>query len=87
MPKTATKKTSADLPLHFEDGLSELSALVDTMEAGDASLADMLISYQRGTSLLKFCEAKLQAAEQQLLQLNADAADSSDGTLVPLHLT
>jgi exodeoxyribonuclease VII small subunit len=67
-PLTLSKQA---LPLNFEAGLSELAALVDTMEAGDAPLAHMLSSYQRGTQLLKFCESQLKAAEQQLLQLDS----------------
>ena len=82
MPKNAAKTSSTNTkqPDTFESGLSELSQLISSMESGDASLADMLARYQRGILLLKFCEAQLQTAEQQLLELN------TDGHLVPLDL-
>lgn len=76
MPKAPTLAPNADvlvgLPPSFEAGLAELNALVATMEAGDAPLAHMLASYQRGTELLKFCETQLSAAEQQLQVLAGD---------------
>jgi exodeoxyribonuclease VII small subunit len=71
--------TAETLPTSFEAGLSELNALVARMEAGDAPLADMLAHYQRGTTLLKFCESQLKDAEQQLQVLDGD-------TLKPLTL-
>lgn len=74
---TATQSTTTDSaakpsPTSFEAGLDELNALVARMESGEAPLADMLTSYQRGTELLRFCEAQLKAAEQQLKVLDAN---------------
>jgi exodeoxyribonuclease VII small subunit len=70
MPKTSPNESQ---PISFEAGLGELNQLVARMEAGDAPLADMLASYQRGTVLLKYCETQLKAAEQQLSVLDGDA--------------
>ncbi len=63
-------------PASFESGLDELNQLVARMETGDAPLADMLASYQRGTALLKYCESQLQAAQQQLQVLDGDTLKS-----------
>ena len=63
-------------PISFEAGLEELNALVARMETGDAPLADMLASYQRGTTLLKYCETQLQAAQDQLKVLDGDTLKS-----------
>ncbi len=71
MPKAITPSKN-DFPPSFESGLAELNALVASMEAGDAPLAQMLASYQRGTVLLKFCESQLKDAEQQLQVLAGD---------------
>ena len=79
MPKSTTPAPTDILPTSFEAGLAELNALVARMEAGDAPLADMLAHYQRGTTLLKFCESQLKDAEQQLQVLEGD-------TLKPLTL-
>ncbi len=77
MPKASTSDSQ---PISFEAGLDELNALVARMETGDAPLADMLASYQRGTALLKYCESQLQAAQEQLKVLDGD-------TLKPLSLS
>ena len=83
MPKKNTQSTTTQTstPITFEEGINELSTLVAAMESGDTSLADMLIRYQRGTLLLKFCENQLATAQQQLLELNIN------GQLRPLNLT
>jgi exodeoxyribonuclease VII small subunit len=77
MPKAPATDSQ---PASFEAGLDELNQLVARMETGDAPLADMLASYQRGTALLQYCEAQLTSAEQQLKVLDGD-------TLKPLSLS
>ncbi len=83
MPKKIIQSAIAEANTQttFEEGLNELSILVAAMESGDTSLADMLIRYQRGTLLLKFCEKQLATAQQQILELNIN------GQLTPLNLT
>lgn len=66
MPKTATTPT-------FESALAELEALIAQMEHGDMPLEASLAAYQRGGELLKFCQAKLVAAEQQIQVLDGEA--------------
>jgi exodeoxyribonuclease VII small subunit len=56
-----TSKTPA-----FEDALAELERIVATMEAGQLPLEESLAAYKRGTELLKFCQQKIQDAEQQV---------------------
>jgi exodeoxyribonuclease VII small subunit len=73
MPKASIPDSQ---PISFEAGLDELNALVARMETGDAPLADMLSSYQRGTALLKYCESQLQAAQEQLKVLDEDTLKS-----------
>jgi exodeoxyribonuclease VII small subunit len=76
MPKAPAHESQS---LSFEAALDALNQLVARMEAGDATLADMLASYQRGTQLLKHCENQLQAAQEQLKVLDGD-------TLKPLSV-
>ncbi|MBM5573158.1 MULTISPECIES: exodeoxyribonuclease VII small subunit [Deefgea] len=64
MAKAAAK--SANLPDNFEQGLAELEALIAQMEAGGQALDASLLAFSRGTELLRFCESKLSAAEQQV---------------------
>jgi exodeoxyribonuclease VII small subunit len=53
----------------FEAALQELERIVQTMEAGDASLEDSLANYQRGMELLKHCQQALTGAEQKIRML------------------
>ena len=63
-------------PASYEDALSELDALVASMEAGQLPLERMLESYRRGAELLGFCRSRLEAVEQQVKVLE-------DGQLKP----
>lgn len=50
----------------FESALAELESIVSSMEAGQMPLEQSLASYRRGAELLKFCQAALQDAQQQV---------------------
>ena len=50
----------------FESALAELESIVNSMEAGQMPLEQSLASYKRGAELLKFCQAALQEAQQQV---------------------
>lgn len=50
----------------FESALAELESIVSSMEAGQMPLEQSLASYKRGAELLKFCQAALQDAQQQV---------------------
>ena len=65
MPKTAKPQT----PQTFESALSELERIVSNMEAGQMPLEQSLSAYKRGAELLKFCQAALHDAQQQVKML------------------
>ena len=67
-------------PLSFEDALSELESLVDTLEKGDLSLEDSLKSFERGVELTRSCQEALKDAEQKVRSLSPP---SEDGDLEP----
>ncbi len=67
----ATEGDAAPLPTTFEAALSELEAVVASMESGELALEDSLRAYQRGASLLQYCQAKLGDAQQQVKILEA----------------
>ena len=50
----------------FETALAELENIVASMEAGQMPLEQSLAAYKRGAELLKFCQAALQDAQQQV---------------------
>ena len=60
----------------FEQALSELEALVESLERGEMSLEESLKSFERGVELTRSCQQSLQAAEQKvriLAQKNSEA--------------
>ena len=66
MEKIPSNAGPKALPASYEDALTELDALVASMEAGQLPLDRMLESYRRGAELLAFCRARLEAVEQQV---------------------
>lgn len=63
----------------YEAAVSELEHLVSEMEAGRFDLEASLAAYQRGSALLRFCQAQLTNAEQQVRMLENDTlVEASD---------
>jgi exodeoxyribonuclease VII small subunit len=58
--------TTNDAPLTFESALTELEALVTTMETGQLPLKESLAAYKRGAELLAFCQTALRDAQMQV---------------------
>ena len=53
----------------FEDALTQLETIVETMESGEVPLAELLAKFEEGTHLLKICETRLKDAELKIEQL------------------
>jgi exodeoxyribonuclease VII small subunit len=73
-PKTAGSPKSA---VSFEDALTKLEGIVETMEADDLPLEQLLAQYEEGVRLARVCQEKLADAELKLQQLEK----SPDGEL------
>jgi exodeoxyribonuclease VII small subunit len=71
-----TPGNSPDREPSFESALSELEKIVASMEAGQMPLDQSLAAYKRGAELLKFCQAALQDAQQQVKILEEDVLRS-----------
>ena len=67
-----THGKSQDREPSFESALLELEKIVASMEAGQMPLEQSLAAYKRGAELLKFCQAALQDAQQQVKILEDD---------------
>ena len=63
----------------FEAALAELEKIVSGMEAGQMPLEKSLAAYKRGAELLKFCQAALQDAQQQVKILEGDILQDFKG--------
>jgi exodeoxyribonuclease VII small subunit len=69
--KTAsTKENNIAQPENFELAYAELESIVARMESGQMTLESSLEAYQRGNSLLQFCQKSLADVEQQVQILN-----------------
>ena len=66
MEKNSASHQPTAVPASYEEAVTELDALVASMEAGQLPLERMLESYRRGAELLGFCRARLEAVEQQV---------------------
>ncbi len=58
--------------LTFEKALAELERIVARMESGELSLEQALASHKRGLELAKFCQGRLEAAQQQVQVLEGE---------------
>ena len=63
----------------FEGALTELESIVTRMEGGQLSLEQSLTAYKRGAELLKFCQAQLADAQQQVKVLESGALKNFAG--------
>lgn len=62
----------------FEAAMTRLEEIVRALEGGNAPLDTSLALFEEGVSLVKFCNQKLDAAEQKVKILQR----GEDGTLV-----
>jgi exodeoxyribonuclease VII small subunit len=60
------KPQKSDPPQSLEAALAELEKIVSSMEEGQLPLERSLAAYKRGAELLKYCQAALQDAQQQV---------------------
>lgn len=70
MPVKKSKTSS------FEEALSELEALVESMEKGELPLEESLKSFERGITLTRTCQQALKAAEQKVEILSQNTLDA-----------
>ncbi|WP_241087431.1 exodeoxyribonuclease VII small subunit [Candidatus Vondammii sp. HM_W22] len=54
----------------FEEALTELETLAETLEQGDLSLEESLKSFERGVELTRTCQQALKEAEQKIQVLS-----------------
>ncbi len=84
-PPPGDAKSAGELT--FEKALAELERIVSRMESGELSLEQALAAHKRGLELAKFCQERLEAAQQQVQVLegavlkplaDASAADEDE---------
>lgn len=63
------KKTA---PKNFEDALAQLEAITEAMQGNDLPLEEALAAYERGQTLVRYCQEKLAEVEQKLQVLDGE---------------
>ncbi|NLV50640.1 MAG: exodeoxyribonuclease VII small subunit [Clostridiales bacterium] len=66
--------------LTFEQSMARLDEIVKILERGEASLDESLQLFEEGTGIVKYCNKRLEEAEQKVVRLTR----GSDGE--PLEL-
>ena len=56
----------------FEQALAELEKIVARMESGELTLEQALATHKRGLELARFCQQRLEAAQQQVKVLEGE---------------
>lgn len=69
----ATKKEAS-----FEESLAELEEIVNRMETGEPSLADLMDNYSRGIRLSQKCMKALERAEKTMDLLIREGKDEME---------
>jgi exodeoxyribonuclease VII small subunit len=64
--------TSHPGDLSFEKALAELEKIVARMESGELPLEQALATHKRGVELARFCQQKLEEAQQQVKVLEGE---------------
>jgi exodeoxyribonuclease VII small subunit len=54
----------------YEQAYQQLAQVVELLEAGQLSLDESLVLYERGQQLVQFCQGRLENAELRIEQLS-----------------
>lgn len=60
------KPSTNESPISFESAVERLEQIVELMESDKMPLEDLLVRYEEGTKLVKFCQQQLEAAEKRI---------------------
>ena len=82
-PKISIDRVSDNLA--FEDALAELEKLVGQLESSDLSLEQSLAAHKRGLELARFCQERLETAQQQVRVLEGDVLKKLSAAQSPTH--
>lgn len=76
MAKRVDQSERADAELSFEDALTQVESIIESIEAGEIGLEKSLSEYERGVRLIKRCRDVLSHAEQRIEMLTKDLKPS-----------
>jgi exodeoxyribonuclease VII small subunit len=73
-------KKDQPVPKNFEEALNELEEILRQIEAGQVSLEESLVKYERGNFLIQHCRGVLSTAEKQIEMLSKNSDGGMDVT-------
>jgi exodeoxyribonuclease VII small subunit len=62
----------------LEEALDDLERIVEELEDGKKSLEESLDFYEKGTKLVRLCQARLESAEQRIESLTGELPPNLD---------
>jgi exodeoxyribonuclease VII small subunit len=62
----------------LEEALDDLERIVEELEDGKKSLEESLDLYEKGTKLVRLCQARLESAEQRIESLTGELPPDLD---------
>ena len=60
------KSAASETQLSFESAVERLEQIVELMESDKMPLDDLLVRYEEGTKLVRFCQQQLESAEKRI---------------------
>jgi len=75
--KKASPNTS-EKDLNFEEALSKIEEIVESMESEELPLEDLVARYEAGSKLLKHCNTVLSGARKRIELITLENRDGSD---------
>ena len=72
---TASRTPGSPVPtVPFEEALTKLESIVESMESGQLPLETMLTRFEEGVKLVQTCQSRLEEAELKISKLEKNAA-------------
>jgi exodeoxyribonuclease VII small subunit len=66
-------------PQTFESALERIEQIAAQMETGEVPLEQLVVIYEEGLGLVRFCSERLEEAEKRLQTITRDAAGKPSG--------
>ena len=73
-----TEKKDDIQKLTFEQAITELKGIVETIEEGKIPLQDSITQYERGMALIKHCQMILRQAEKRIEKITLEEDKDKD---------
>ena len=78
LPFCMAKSQPEPIPESFEEALSQLDSIVESLEGDGVPLTDLINQYDRGMKLLESCHTQLEEAKQRVTTIAATYGNESE---------